>query len=128
MTRLARRMRQQAGGELTPSQTAALATVGSHGPLTPSELAELERIRRPTATRVLGLLEERGLIVRQPDPLDRRSALVSVTPEGRKLLRQLRTRKTAYLARLLADLDPRELETLDAAAVIMARLLEEEAA
>ena len=119
-------MRQQAGGELTPSQTAALASIANRGPLTPSELAELERIQRPTATRVIALLEDAGLVSRQPDPLDRRSALLSATPEGNKLLRQLRTRKTAYLAQLLADLDPHELETLDAAAEIMARLLEGE--
>ncbi len=67
-----------------------------------------------------------GWCSRQPDPLDRRSALLSATPEGNKLLRQLRTRKTAYLAQLLADLDPHELGTLDAAAEIMARLLEGE--
>src|SRR5688572_30371009 len=76
VTRLARRMRQEAGDELTPSQAATLAAIGRSEPLTPSELASIERIQRPTATRVLGLLEQQGLIARQPDPLDRRSALV----------------------------------------------------
>ncbi len=128
VTRLARRMRQEAGNELTPSQAAALAAIGRHGPLTPSELAEIERIQRPTATRVLALLEQAGLIERQRDPLDGRSALVSATPAGRALLRRLRTRKTAYLGRLMRDLEPGELRTLDEAAVILERLLEGEAA
>lgn len=119
-------MRQEAGDELTPSQVAALAAIGRHGPLTPSELADIERIQRPTATRVLGLLEQAGLIERQPDPLDRRSALVRVTSEGRARLRRLRTRKTAYLGRLMSDLAPGDLRTLDEAATIIERLLEED--
>jgi DNA-binding MarR family transcriptional regulator len=128
VTRMARRLRQEAGGELSPSQASALATVERHGPLTPSELAELERVRRPTATRVLARLAELGLIVRQRDPADRRSALISVAPTGRSLLRALRTRKTAYLARRLRKLDADELATLDRAATIVEDLLEGERA
>ena len=53
ISRMARRMRQEAGAELSPSQTAALVTIERHGPLTPSELAQRERVQRPTVTRVL---------------------------------------------------------------------------
>ena len=74
IARMARRMRQEAGDELSPSMTAALATMERHGPLTPSELAEIERIKRPTATRVLHRLEEEGLVERRADPNDGRSA------------------------------------------------------
>src|SRR5881227_3413514 len=49
LARAARRLRQEAGGDLSPSQTAALATIERRGPLTPSELAAYERIQRPTA-------------------------------------------------------------------------------
>ena len=59
---MARRMREEAGTDLGPSQVAALATIERHGPLSPSELAELERIKRPTATRILRHLEEAGLV------------------------------------------------------------------
>ena len=52
VARTARRLRQEVGG-LSPTLTAALATVDHHGPLTPSELAQRERVQRPTATRVL---------------------------------------------------------------------------
>src|SRR3954467_6806607 len=86
LTRLARRMRQEAGGELSPTQSAALGTIDCHGPLTPSELAVRERIQRPTATRVLARLEEAGLIARTSDPTDRRSTLISSTPSGHDLL------------------------------------------
>src|ERR671918_1111392 len=80
ISRMARRLRQEAGAELSPSQTAALATIERHGPLTPSELAERERVQRPTVTRVLARLEEDELIVRAGDPTDRRSSLVTISP------------------------------------------------
>ena len=59
VARTARRLRQEAGGGLSPTLTAALASIESHGPLTPSELADRERIKRPTATRLIGTLEEK---------------------------------------------------------------------
>src|SRR3954452_10601615 len=125
ITRSARRLRQQAGGALSPSQGAALATIARHGPLTPSELAARERIQRPTATRVLGRLEEAGLVARTADPADRRSSLVAATPAGHELLDVLRERKDAYLALRLAQLSPSELATLDRAASILERVLGE---
>jgi DNA-binding MarR family transcriptional regulator len=126
ITRTARRLRQEAAGELSPSGAAALATVERHGPLTPSELADLERVRRPTATRMIGALVERGLIVRTPDPEDGRSALVAVTPAGAATLRRLRGRKNAYLARRLRGLEPGEVATLTEAAGLLERLLDED--
>jgi DNA-binding MarR family transcriptional regulator len=128
ITRMARRLRQEAGGELTPSQLAALATIERHGPITPSELADRERVQRPSATRALAILDGRGLVVRQPDPSDGRSALISVSAQGRALLRALRGRKTAYLARLLRDLETEDLAALDRAAEIIEDLLARERA
>src|SRR3954447_20559719 len=123
--RSARRLRQEAGGALSPSQGAALATVARHGPLTPSELALRERIQRPTATRVLARLEEAGLVARTADPADRRSSLVTVTDSGRSLLVSVRDRKDAYLAQRLDRLSPEDLAALDRAARILERMLEE---
>jgi DNA-binding MarR family transcriptional regulator len=129
IVRTARRLRQEAAGavgELTPTSAAALATVERHGPLTPSELAEIERVKRPTATRTLRVLSEAGLVDRAPDPEDGRSALVSVTAAGRERLRRLRGRKNAYLARRMRDLPAEDLATLDRAAAILERVLEDE--
>src|SRR4051794_23191973 len=125
VARTARRLRQEAGTDLSPSQTSALAAVERHGPLTPSEVAVFERIQRPTATRVLARLEEAGLVSRAADPGDRRSSLVSVTPEGRALLERLRPRKDAFLARRLDALDAEELAVLGRAADILERVLAE---
>jgi DNA-binding MarR family transcriptional regulator len=124
INRAARRMRQQAGTELSASNASALSSVELHGPLTPSELAEIERIKRPSATRILRGLEEEGLVVRTPDPKDGRSALISLTGEGRERLRRLRQRKNAYLARRMRDLDPGDVANLERAAEILERLLE----
>src|ERR1700760_4033508 len=125
IARTARRMRQAAGGELSPSQSAALTTIDCHGPLTPSELAARERIQRPTATRVLARLEEAGLIARTADPSDRRSSLITATQAWAATLDALRQRKHAYLAKRLERLSPEALATLDAAAGILERMLEE---
>jgi DNA-binding MarR family transcriptional regulator len=125
IVRTARRLRQEAASELSPSMTAALSTVERHGPMTPSEVAARERIQRPTATRVLARLEDAGLVQRTPDPQDRRSSLLTVTPSGHELLDELRTRKTAFLAERLERLSPDERATLDRAADILERMLAE---
>ncbi len=129
IVRTARRLRQEAtgagGSELTPTAVAALATVERHGPLTPSELAQIERIKRPTATRTLRVLVEAGLVDRAPDPADGRSALLSVNAAGRERLRRLRGRKNAYLARRMRDLPSEDLRTLERASEILEQILEE---
>jgi DNA-binding MarR family transcriptional regulator len=126
IVRTARRLRQEAGGELTPSTAAALATIERRGPLAPSELAEIERVKRPTITRVLARLEEAGLVERTGDPVDGRASLVSVTREGAELMRRIRTRKNAYLARRLAKLGPDDLAALERAADVLERILEDD--
>jgi len=126
IVRTARRLRQEAGGELTPSSAAALATIERRGPLAPSELAEIERVKRPTITRVVVRLEEAGLVQRTGDPADGRASLVSITREGSELLRRIRTRKNAYLARRLSKLDPDDLGALERAADVLEAILEDD--
>lgn len=127
IVRTARRLRQEAAAEtsgLTPTSVAALATIERHGPLTPSEIAQIERVKRPTITRTLGCLEREGLIDRTRDPADGRSALVSVNAAGRERLRRLRGRKNAYLAKRMRALSDEEVETLERAAEILERMRE----
>jgi|SRR5687767_700164 DNA-binding MarR family transcriptional regulator len=131
VVRTARRLRQDAAaaegsGALSPTLTAALATVENHGPLTPSELAVRERVQRPTATRIITRLVELELVSRTPDPTDGRGFLVAATPAGSALLKRLRGRKNAYLAKRMRDLDPEDVATLERASEILERLLDEE--
>src|SRR3954453_23913298 len=128
IVRAARRLRQEAAAEatgLTPTSTAALATIERHGPLTPSELAEIERVKRPTATPPRACLEREGLVERPPDPADGRSALVTINAAGRERLRRLRGRKNAYLAKRMRDLPVEDVYTLDRAAEILEGILED---
>ncbi len=128
IVRTARRLRQEAAGSgaaLTPTSASALASVERHGPLTPSELARIERIKRPTATRTLRVLDDAGLLDRASDPEDGRSSLVSVNAAGRERLRRLRGRKNAYLARRMRGLPDADLDTLERAAEILEGILEE---
>jgi DNA-binding MarR family transcriptional regulator len=101
-----------------------LATIERHGPLTPSELAQRERVQRPTVTRMLARLEEDGIVERAADPADGRSFLVSLTPAGLEKLHEVRSRKDAYLAQRLRKLDDEERAALERAAAILERLLE----
>jgi DNA-binding MarR family transcriptional regulator len=119
IVRTARRLRQEAGTDLGPAQASALATIERHGPLAPSEVAERERIKRPTATRILGSLEQAGLLARIRDPQDGRCSILSVTPEGRELIKRLRARKTAFLAKRMRDLPAEDLRTLERAAELL---------
>ena len=123
IARMARRLRQEAGTDLGPAQASALATIERHGPLAPSELADLERIRRPTATRIVNSLERAGLIERVRDPGDGRCSILSASRQGRALLRRLRARKTAYLAQQLRELDPDDVAALERAADVLERML-----
>jgi DNA-binding MarR family transcriptional regulator len=126
VARTARRLRQEASGGLSPTLTSALASIERHGPLTPSELATRERVQRPTATKLIAALEARDLVARTPDPGDRRSSLIAATPAGAALLAGVRTAKDAYLAHRLEGLDAEDRATLQRAAVLLERLLEDE--
>jgi DNA-binding MarR family transcriptional regulator len=104
--RLSRRLRQEAGQPATPSQLSALATILRAGPLTIGRLAAVERVRPPTMTRIVAALEESGLVERRTDPADRRVCLVSATEAGQAFAEETRSRRDAWLAGRLAELDP----------------------
>jgi DNA-binding MarR family transcriptional regulator len=121
--RLARRMRaERADTALTLTQLAALATLERHGQMTPRDLAEAERVRPPSMTRVVASLQDAGLVERHPHPTDGRQVLLSVTPAGAALLREDRRRREAWLARVLAGLDDGERAALRAALPLLDRL------
>jgi DNA-binding MarR family transcriptional regulator len=104
-TRLARRLRQESGADLSPSQQSALAVISNHGPLTLGALAEHERVAPPSITKVVSKLECDGLVIRTPDPSDRRVCRVEISPEGAALLEEVRRRKTAWLTARISQLD-----------------------
>jgi DNA-binding MarR family transcriptional regulator len=124
--RLARRLRQRADTGATPSMLSALSSIERVGPLTIGEVAAVEGVAPPSMTAILSRLEGGGLVVREVDPDDRRVARVTASREGRALLERSRSRKTAYLARKLRNLDGRERVALRRGVEVIERLLEDE--
>jgi DNA-binding MarR family transcriptional regulator len=121
--RLSRRLRSERPDTgLTLTQIATLGTIERHGPVSAGEIAEHEKVQPPSMTRVLAVLEERGLVTRTPHPSDRRQQLVALTPEGRSLLKADRRQREAWLAQRLAELSPEDRELLRAAAPVIERI------
>jgi DNA-binding MarR family transcriptional regulator len=126
--RLARRLRVErtvpgtAEPLLSDTQFAALAKLERHGPMSPGELAEYEKVQPPSMTRVIATLEEYRLVTRAAHASDKRQVVLTVTAAGRDLVIKSRRRRDAWLARRLAELTPQERATLRAAAPILEKL------
>ncbi|MFI7602726.1 MarR family winged helix-turn-helix transcriptional regulator [Actinoplanes sp. NPDC049681] len=120
ITRLNRRVRQERPvGDLTFSQLSALTSLQLAGALTPRELADVERVQPPTMTKIVGKLEDRGLVARTPHPTDRRQVILAATEQGRVVFAQFEKARNEWLAKQLAELTPDERDTLERAAQIL---------
>jgi DNA-binding MarR family transcriptional regulator len=124
--RLNRRIRIDGRESVPPLQLSAMVTVEEHGPLRLSELARREAVSVPTMSRVLAALDEQGLVVRTPDPQDARGVLVTLSDEGSRRLAQVRSHRTALVARRLARLDVAQRASLVAAMPALEALLVDE--
>jgi len=108
LTRITRALdRQSRGRTLTGTQASVLATAARLGPVRITELAEIEGINPTMLSRIVGKLEDAGLLHRLPDPDDRRAALVEPTDAGRELQRHVREERTRLLAEHVAALPDR---------------------
>jgi len=123
ITRLNRRVRQgRPVGDLTIAQLSALTSLELGGALTPRELADVERVRPPTMTKIIGKLEDGGLVRRTPHPTDGRQVIISATERGRDVYAQFERARNTWLAQHLAELGPDDRETLRRAAEILLRV------
>ena len=103
----------------TPSQLSALGTLYRDGPLATGELAERERLKPQSVTRLVAALTDRGFIRRAVDATDRRRFVVAITPAGTRRLAREMERRDEQLARELAHLGSEERATLRAACDII---------
>jgi DNA-binding MarR family transcriptional regulator len=118
--RLNRRVRQaRPVGDLTFSQLSALTSLQLAGALTPRELADMERVQPPTMTKIVGKLEDLGLVARTPHPTDRRQVILAATEHGRAVFAQFEKARNEWLAVQLAKLSGEERDTLARAAEIL---------
>ena len=125
VNRLQRRLRQQSLGGLSPAQASALASVHRHGNPSLGELAALEQVQPPTMTRIVANLADAGMVTREADAKDRRSARVRLTPAGERALERMRTLKNAFLLRRLEELDTDEQRHAADLVALLEHLLEQ---
>src|SRR6195952_6162789 len=119
----ARRLRhQQAGDELSPSESAVMGRIGRAGPTTPGQLAKSEHVQPPSMTRIIERLEARGFLRRDPDPGDRRQVLVSRTQAGNNFVERSRAVRTAWLTKQLEQLSPADQLAIATAASALTRV------
>jgi DNA-binding MarR family transcriptional regulator len=127
LLRVGRELRREARAEgISPEQVSLLVAV-KYAPGTGiRDLAAHERISAPALTRHVDRLERGGLVRRTPNPDDGRRVGLTLTDEGHRVLRRVRSRRTAWLATRLRGLDGPELAAVAAAIEPLARLLKEE--
>jgi DNA-binding MarR family transcriptional regulator len=123
VTRLNRKLRQQALAGLSPAQASALGTIDRLASPTLGELAAAEQVQPPTVTRLVASMESAGLVAREIDSVDRRVVRVRITAEGRRNLQRIRTLKNAFLTRRLAALDPAERGVAEALTSLLEHLV-----
>lgn len=126
LLRVGRELRREARAVgISPEQVSLLVAVKYTPGIGIRDLATHERISAPALTKHVDRLERDGLVVRTPSPSDKRRIGVALTDEGQRMLRRVRSRRTAWLATRLRGLDPDELAAVEAAIEPLSRLLKE---
>lgn len=121
--RLSRRLKHQRVDEsLSPTEMSVLGTLALCGSATPGELARKEHVQPPSMTRIVALLEAKGLVRLEPHPEDRRQKVVSPTERAEAMLEESRRRRNAWLAELVGGLTEEEWAALRAAAPVLEKL------
>lgn len=123
---LVRQMRTAAGDGLSLSQVSVLKRLEKLGPSTASDLARAEKIRSQSVMATVTTLQADGYVTRTPHPTDGRRLLISLTPEGRALVRERREAGHGRIAELIAErLTPAEQRLLAEAVPLLRRLAED---
>lgn len=127
LLRVGRELRREAGAVgISPGQVALLVAIKYRPGIGVGELAESERMSAPAMSRHLDRLVDAGWITRTRDEHDRRRVGLALTEEGRRALRNVRSRRTVWLSRRLTRLNAGELEALEAALEPLTLLLDED--
>jgi DNA-binding MarR family transcriptional regulator len=124
LLRLANELRRERIGGVSPHQVSLLVTIKHSPGVTVGDLAANERVSTAAMSKRISRLERDGLVARTQSDTDRRRIGLTLTEDGQRTLRRVRSRRTAWLASRLAALSPEELATIREAAEPLARLLE----
>lgn len=125
--RLARRIRNHSSGTITPSQLFTLGTIVRHERVTIGQIAELEHVQPPSASKIVAALEAEGLVDRSVSPDDRRCIHIVATPAGHAHLEQVRAAGRGWLSEQLAGLDHADVAAIEGALPALERLLQVDA-
>jgi DNA-binding MarR family transcriptional regulator len=126
LLKVARELRRESHAlGVTGGQVSLLFQIQQNRGIGVRDLAALERISPASMSSHVDRLERAGLILRTPDPSDRRRQGLSLSGEGERVLRSVKSRRTAWLAARLQQLSPEELAAVDAAVEPLLTLLEE---
>ena len=127
LLRLSRELRRETHSlGVTGRQVSLLIQIAQSPGLGVRALASREGVSAAGVSVTIARLERAGLIERTPNAEDRRRQGLRLTAAGERVLRSVRSRRTAWLAARIDRLDPEELAALEAAVVPLARLLDEE--
>jgi DNA-binding MarR family transcriptional regulator len=124
LLRLARELRREKIAGVSPHQVFLLVAIKYTPGVTVGELAAEERVSTAAMSKRVSRLERDGLVARTPSETDRRCIGLTLTEDGQRALRRVRSRRTAWLASRLGALTPAELAAVGAAAEPLAHLLE----
>jgi MarR family transcriptional regulator, lower aerobic nicotinate degradation pathway regulator len=97
--------------ELTPVQYAALSAVHAHPGIDATRLAGLIALDKPTTGGVVDRLEAKAMLVRTADPADRRIKRLTLTPDGRRLLKRANVAVASAQTRILEPFNAAERAT-----------------
>jgi DNA-binding MarR family transcriptional regulator len=126
LLRVGRELRREARAVgVSPEQVALLVAIKYAPGIGIRELAAHERVSPPAMTKHVDRLERDGLVDRTPSDDDRRRVGLTLTPDGHRVLRRVRSRRTAWLASRLRELDERELAAIEAAVEPLGKLVGE---
>ena len=126
LLRVGRELRREARAVgVSPEQVALLVAIKYAPGIGIRELAARERVSPPAMTKHVDRLERDGLVDRTPSVDDRRRVGLTLTPDGHRVLRRVRSRRTAWLASRLRELDERELAAIEAAVGPLGKLVGE---
>ena len=109
---------------VTGGQVALLVQIKARPGIGMRELAAVERMSVPGMSKFIARLEQAGLVQRAPVAGDQRRVGLSLTAAGQRVLRSVKSQRTAWLAERLRHLEPEQLEAIDAAIEPLAHLLE----
>ncbi len=121
ISRLIRRLRAE--HTFSISHAAVLGRLDREGAKTTSELAVAERVRPQSMAQTISELAADELVVRRPDPADKRQTLIELSELGRETLVRERSRREGFLAEAIANgFTPAEQKILARAVPLLGRI------